>query len=286
MFAHGITLELGRRGTIARVSLVEWKALHYNAFHMNRRLAVREHVVPGWHELIAQVSPQRNLTLGLAGMRKIVTSSKERATLPHSAEITYARSILRFEGGQPTPRIAWNLAAMLRESRAGLEWCAGPLFLFAAGHFHLYAMLILRAGKLITLDRKIQLVKATVGACQIPMSPDDGLRARLETIGNTDWSPKIKMKAIRRILRELGDLQPQPEHDIWKLSAEEWGEFEHSFEKIENDKKPDDLLNSGSIRSSAELASTLAAMHPEAGLQQVRELTIWATTCALNSKTA
>lgn len=115
---------------------------------------------------------------------------------------------------QPIARNVWSLAKRARRKGAANAWCAGPVFLWAAGHYFDFALVILSAH--IDSSRKLELLSYVESACKPtpPTASNLERKATLIAMGYDELEARAAMdeplSANRRdrVVWELKDPEP------------------------------------------------------------------------------
>jgi len=224
----------------------------------NLRVRAREEVVPAWHGFIAEALPSGTVSQAAQNVSPEPRAVGAFCKTPTAA---FLRRIANGGVARPEPGTVWYAAEAAR-SLPNQDWCAGPLFLFAAGHFERFAATMLEASlDLIPRTRKASLVASVTAACIRGAKPtDDALRDKLRSAG-------IVETIIRQQVRDRGNASRErltAERNIWILSTVEQAAFQQAFV----------LAGSGPHRATASIAARLTAMHPEIGLDTQRQITV------------
>jgi hypothetical protein len=122
---------------------------------------------------------------------------------------------------QPNAKNVWNLAKRARGNGASFSWCAGPLFLWAAGHYFDFARVMICSS--VDARRKFELVSYVDAACsptEQAASPGERRLALLEA--------GYKELEIRAALKEP-TTSTRRDRVVWELRDPEPAAFERSF---------------------------------------------------------
>jgi hypothetical protein len=225
-----------------------------------RSLAVE--IGPAWHEFLTEALPF-GLTTQAAAAVNGVASVEARRRFANSPAAKYLRKLRSGGVGQPEPETVWNVAAAA-QTLAGNEWCAAPLFLFAAGHFAEFAIILTRASeKLISRERKATLVSAARTACAPRNSAPQDLKALLIDAGISETIAHQEL----RLLQEAQEPPARPDRNAWILEPAERASFEDGFRRLASHARD-------SEQSSPIVTCRLAALHPEIGLSMQRDIVL------------
>jgi hypothetical protein len=122
---------------------------------------------------------------------------------------------------QPNAKNVWKLAKCARGNGAAFSWCAGPLFLWAAGHYLDFARVMLCS----TVDarRKFELVTYVDTACSPAprtATPAERRLALLEA-GYSELEARAALKEPATATRR--------DRVVWELTDPEPAAFERAF---------------------------------------------------------
>jgi hypothetical protein len=254
--------------------------------------ALGTQIIPAWHEFVAGLVPDGVKSQAAAG----ASPYPARAIDANSSPAVYFRRILSGEIGQPQPRKVWEIARGARSLGPGFEWCAGPLFLFAAGHFDYFAKLMVSIGDAIPKTRLREMISDVGGAVTAAEPEDDNhaneqLARELRQIDSMRWTDFQKQR-VKRIARARSSRPPiYDEERTWILSGLEEVAFDEAFERIVPDgggapKSQISLLNDvgpnwkrGRLdlvreKHPAVVTAILVTEHPEIGLEMQRNIVL------------
>lgn len=223
-----------------------------------KRGAVRTEIVPAWQAFLSEAIPYR-----AAGAATAAAVGAE-AIGSWSARSTAAAKLRRHIGGsvgQPTPESVWAIAETTKTIE-GREWCAGPLFLFAAGHFERFAQTMSGANpNLLKADRFLALIQSVENACAPTQAESEAMLASdLRAEGIDDF--EIHKQLRRR--RSRGAVAIRPDRNAWILTDREEAALEQAFRH-------------GPVQPSlAAVNARLAELHPEIGLAHQRAIVLTA----------
>jgi hypothetical protein len=221
--------------------------------------AVKREIAPSWKAFMEEVIPFGTASAATAA---VVGESPTGTWAAKSSSASILRRQLSGKVGQPTPESVWCTAETARQI-PGREWCAGALFLFAAGHFERYAhmMLVANQSGLITNERFRTLVTSTSTACTRSVLKGEvefTCEQRAKGIPDT-----LIQKALRR-RRARNDLPIRPDRNSWILTDDE----ELALEK--------EFRFPAYTDHTAIVTARLADLHPEIGIGHQREMVLTA----------
>lgn len=221
-------------------------------------------LIPTWHLFVGEALPSGQVSTAAQNV-SAEWAGRKGARFSKSADAAFLRRVANGGVARPEPETVWYAAAAAR-SLPGNEWCAGPLFLFAAGHFEQFARLILAAiPKLVPRERKSDLVSAVSSACE-PPSDDANLEQELRDAGISD----LVIRQMMRKARASNSDQLSPSRNTWLLKHQEEAAFQQAFVEIQ--RAPD--------QDFAIVAARLADENADIGLANQRQIT---TTTLLNA---
>jgi hypothetical protein len=128
---------------------------------------------------------------------------------------------LRVTVKQPSPKNVWDLARRARRLGPANAWCAGPLFLWAAGHFADFSRVMI--GAEIPVPRKIGLLANVLTACA--PQPAAASRAQRKAALIAAGYTEIEAQAATENLVPSG----RRDRVIWELDDDAIAAFNRSF---------------------------------------------------------
>lgn len=253
--------------------------------------ALATEIIPAWHAFVAGLIPQ-----GVKIQAAVGGTVPLRAVDSNSSEAVYFRRILSGSIGQPQPRKVWETARGARSLGSAFEWCAGPLFLFAAGHFNYFAKLIVSVSDTLSNERLRKLL-SFVERAVTPIAPNENraelavIQRELKRIDAMPWADLQKQRAKRIARAHSERQQARLERLVWVLDGLEEAAFDDAFERIAPDggSVPErqtvlfteidrnwkrGKLDAVKEKHPAVVTAILLTKHPEIGLAMQRQITL------------
>jgi len=218
--------------------------------------ALRAEIIPAWRAFLAEAIPFGAASAAAAAAGGV------RPSGAWSAYSSNARALRRqVEGGvgQPTAESLWEIAGAAR-TIDGREWCAGPLFLFAAGRFERFAQTLAGASRNLLTDARLRaLLESAESACVPSTTIDEATltrKLRAEGVADTVIQQQIRRKRARC------SIPIRPDRNAWILTDEEEAAVNQSF------------LLPVAATSLASITARLAELHPEIGIAYQRAIVL------------
>lgn len=229
--------------------------------------ALKQEVIPSWSRFIGEV-----LATGMAS--RAARAANEANEGSAFALGSAARALRRVANGDiyPNPEALWGAAEAARHlpNRA---WCAGPLVLFAAGRFELFATMMLAAPQtMVPLERKRQLLSSTARAVEPTVDDANFEPIYRELIANGANELTIK-RHMKKFFRRPTDVVAG-DRAVWLLTAMEEAGFDLAWER-----------RSAFVPSAATVTARLAERNADVGLKMQRDIAIAAVRDALREST-
>lgn len=221
-----------------------------------RAAALNQEVIPSWNRFIGEVLPEGKTS-------RAARASRGADDDPSFATSAVARSLRRIANGDiyPNAEAIWEAAEAARHL-PHRSWCAGPLVLFAAGRFELFAAMMLGAPRsMVSVERKQQLLASTIRAVE-PTVDDHGFEPlRRELIANGADQLTIA-RHMKKFFRKPTDIVIG-DRAVWSPTAMEQSGFQLAWDRRD-----------GFPPSAATIASRLVEANADIGLKFQREIVI------------
>lgn len=152
-----------------------------------------------------------------------IPATSKRAGRKPGTDISERSRWMNLRVRQPNAVNTWKLAHRARTVRAANAWCAGSLFLYAAGHFDEFARVMLCAN--VDDERKIQLLENVASACCPTISPLP--RAQRKAALIAEGYDELEVQAVL-------DEEPainRPDRAIWTMRDRELAAFTRAFKR-------------------------------------------------------
>lgn len=183
-------------------------------------------IVPAWLQFIGEALPARQVTRAVAAGGRTVSNGNYLANM-HEAK--YLNKIVSGEIKWPGPDTIWDCAEKAR-SLDESAWCAGPLAIFAASHFEVFAkLLVLVPNAFVNASRKRMLIDAVVGACAPSTATEDFAAVKESLIAN--GADQLELVRHERKFRRTRQCVASPERSAWVLTKREESGFDHAWSR-------------------------------------------------------
>ncbi len=233
-------------------------------------------MIPSWLRFIGEALPVSTVSAGA----RIAAGDSAITVGPQFALTSMPRRIRKVASGEiewPSDEIVWEAAEIARTlgtaagDRWDSRWCAGPLALFAAGRFQVFAHLMIAAPDSLIV-RKAELLDAVVSACETtpPESADFSL-ARQALIEN--GASELEIAQLERKFRKLPSKTIRRDRIAWTLDANEEIAFDRAWQ-----------TRSRTSDHSAIIAARLAQENPSIGLLPQRDIVLTMLRAAMSAQ--
>lgn len=187
-----------------------------------------------------------------------------------SAHSSAAAALRRLRNGGvacPNPSTVWDTGFAIR-TLPQRDWCAGPLLLFAAGHFDWYARLLSDVSEVyVPASRKAALLASTLGAVEYR---EPAIDEAIAAIRASNISDTLSQRKIERVLRH-GVSPITAERTVWSLSVDEEESFTDTYLRVNKSTSADAFANHP---KPGVVSAWLVSRHPEIGLQMQRSIVL------------